>query len=116
VEEVPFASGCSGLHRWCLPPAFVFVFPAASGRGDVDSQRFYQVRHILPEFGALFVVTSGQQVHMLVEKDTATKLDRLFEINSFDIAISVAYSSNYDIANIMDIYRCVVCRCSGNLV
>lgn len=63
------------------------------------------MRHIVPEFGALFVVTSGQQVHLLVEKDTSTKLERLFEISSFDIAISVAHSSNYDVANIMDIYR-----------
>ncbi len=50
---------------------------------------------------------------MLIEKDTSTKLERLFEINSFDIAISVAYSSNYDVANIMDIYRCVPTRPQG---
>jgi hypothetical protein len=63
------------------------------------------VRHIVCEFGAVFVISSTMQVYKLVEKDTATKLQRLFQIKAFDIAISVAYSSNYDVANIMDIYR-----------
>ena len=39
------------------------------------------------------------------ERDTQTKLEDLFKKNLYTIAISLAYSSSYDIASIMDIYR-----------
>lgn len=61
--------------------------------------------HILSEWGCVFVVTASHAVYALTEKDTSTKLEHLFKIHLFDIAISLAYSSNYDYANIMDIYR-----------
>jgi hypothetical protein len=76
-----------------------------AGEASLSGQRMQLARHIVCEFGAIFVVSSSLQVYKLVEKDTATKLQRLFQIKAFDIAISVAHSSNYDVANIMDIYR-----------
>jgi len=63
------------------------------------------VTDILSEWGAIFVLTSNHTLYQLVEKDTSTKLEHLFKIHLFDIAISLAYSNNYDDANIMDIYR-----------
>ena len=80
------------------------------GGGDGDGGlggggRPQQLLQVMCEFGAVYVVTSSLQVHKLLEKDTSTKLERLFSMNYYDIAISLAESAGYDAANITDIYR-----------
>mmetsp|Transcript_12125 Transcript_12125/g.15869 ORF Transcript_12125/g.15869 Transcript_12125/m.15869 type:complete len:945 (+) Transcript_12125:71-2905(+) len=52
-----------------------------------------------------YVVTSAGAFLRLREKDTSSKLDLLFRKNLYPIAISLAYSSSYDVNAIMDIYR-----------
>lgn len=90
--------------------AFTLVPQGGASRGSDRSSSAPRrsrpgVLDILSEWGAIFVVTTNHVVYQLVEKDTATKLEHLFKIHLFDIAISLAYSNNYDDANIMDIYR-----------
>lgn len=64
-----------------------------------------EIRHVVCEFGAIFVVSSVGHVYRLTEKDTTSKLEILFRKNLYSIAISLAFSSNYDINSIMDIFR-----------
>ncbi|TMW62450.1 hypothetical protein Poli38472_005068 [Pythium oligandrum] len=64
-----------------------------------------EIRHVVCEFGAIFVVSSVGCVYRLTEKDTTSKLEILFRKNLYSIAISLAFSSNYDINSIMDIFR-----------
>jgi len=52
-----------------------------------------------------FFTTQGGTLLRLQEKDTSSKLDLLFRKNLYPIAISLAYSSSYDVGAIMDIYR-----------
>jgi hypothetical protein len=70
-----------------------------------SGERGEGVKFIFSEWGYLFAVTTDHKVLMMREKDTQTKLDDLFKKNLYTIAISLAYSSDYDIASIMDIYR-----------
>lgn len=87
--------------------AFTLV-PQSGGQrrsGSGGHRRGPVVLDILSEWGAIFVLTHNHVMYQLVEKDTATKLEHLFKIHLFDIAISLAFSNNYDYANIMDIYR-----------
>lgn len=69
-----------------------------------DGPRLSPPRHLVSEFGALFVVLADHQVFMVTELDTATKLEGLLKRDAFDVAISVAYSSNFDRASIVEIY------------
>ncbi|CAH0489826.1 unnamed protein product [Peronospora farinosa] len=64
-----------------------------------------EVRHVVCEFGAIFVVSSMGHVYRLCEKDTTSKLEILFRKNLYSIAISLAFSSNYDVNSIIDIFR-----------
>ncbi|DAZ95770.1 TPA: hypothetical protein N0F65_010272 [Lagenidium giganteum] len=64
-----------------------------------------EIRHVVCEFGAIFVVSSVGHIYRLTEKDTTSKLEILFRKNLYSIAISLAFSSNYDINSIMDIFR-----------
>ncbi|KAF4318486.1 hypothetical protein BBO99_00007163 [Phytophthora kernoviae] len=64
-----------------------------------------EVRHVVCEFGAIFVVSSMGHVYRLSEKDTTSKLEILFRKNLYSIAISLAFSSNYDVNSIIDIFR-----------
>ncbi|KAF0695239.1 Aste57867_13931 [Aphanomyces stellatus] len=64
-----------------------------------------EIRHVVSEFGAVFVLSSLGYVYRLTEKDTASKLDILFRKHLYSIAISLAFSSNYDLTSIMDIFR-----------
>ncbi|EQC28136.1 hypothetical protein SDRG_14094 [Saprolegnia diclina VS20] len=85
------------------------ALPGASSRNVVATRFGYEeveeIRHVVSEFGAVFVVTSFGSVYRLSEKDTASKLSILFDKNLYPIAISLAFSSNYDLSSIMDIFR-----------
>ncbi|KAH9095721.1 hypothetical protein LEN26_017769 [Aphanomyces euteiches] len=85
---------------------------ASSGSSSGPSSRFAglvdeteEIRHVVCEFGAVFVQSSLGYVYRLTEKDTASKLDILFRKHLYSIAISLAFSSNYDLTSIMDIFR-----------
>ncbi|KAJ0409947.1 hypothetical protein P43SY_005841 [Pythium insidiosum] len=76
---------------------------APGARFGLDDRE--EIRHVVCEFGAIFVVSSIGCVYRLTEKDTTSKLEILFRKNLYSIAISLAFSSNYDINSIMDIFR-----------
>jgi hypothetical protein len=42
---------------------------------------------------------------MMINRDTAAKLELLYRKNLYPVAISLAYASDYDVGAIMDIYR-----------
>jgi hypothetical protein len=63
------------------------------------------VRYILCEWGSIFLMTSANEVWELKEKDVETKLQELFKKNFYGLAITLANTSEYDSANICDIYR-----------
>ena len=63
------------------------------------------VRYILCEWGSIFLMTSANEVWELKEKDVETKLQELFKKNLYGLAITLANTSEYDSANICDIYR-----------
>ncbi|OQR92954.1 vacuolar protein sorting-associated protein [Thraustotheca clavata] len=85
------------------------ALPGSTSRNVVATRFGYEeveeIRHVVSEFGAVFVVTSFGSVYRLSEKDTASKLSILFDKNLYPIAISLAFSSNYDLSSIMDIFR-----------
>lgn len=45
------------------------------------------------------------KIYQLEEKDTQTKLETLFKINLYDVAINLAQTQNYDPSSVADIYR-----------
>jgi len=63
------------------------------------------VRYTLCEWGSIFLMTSANEVWELKEKDVETKLQELFKKNLYGLAITLANTSEYDSANICDIYR-----------
>uniref|UniRef100_M4BQ08 Vacuolar protein sorting-associated protein 11 homolog n=1 Tax=Hyaloperonospora arabidopsidis (strain Emoy2) TaxID=559515 RepID=M4BQ08_HYAAE len=83
--------------------------PLASNSRTADARfgldEMEEVRHVVCEFGAIFVVSSMGHVYRLSEKDTTSKLEILFRKNLYSIAISLAFSSNYDVNSIIDIFR-----------
>jgi vacuolar protein sorting-associated protein 11 len=91
--------GPSGTRR----TASVSNARAPGARFGLDDME--EIRHVVCEFGAIFVVSSVGCVYRLTEKDTTSKLEILFRKNLYSIAISLAFSSNYDINSIMDIFR-----------
>ncbi|RHY25934.1 hypothetical protein DYB32_008003 [Aphanomyces invadans] len=77
----------------------------AGGGGRFGDDAAEEIRHVVSEFGAVFVLSSLGYVYRLMEIDTTSKLDILFRKHLYSIAISLAFSSNYDLTSIMDIFR-----------
>ncbi|RHX98320.1 hypothetical protein DYB36_014437, partial [Aphanomyces astaci] len=75
------------------------------GGGRFGDDAAEEIRHVVSEFGAVFVQSSLGYVYRLLEVDTTSKLDILFRKHLYSIAISLAFSSNYDLTSIMDIFR-----------
>lgn len=92
-----------GARRPPLPQGSSRGSTAPGARFGLDDME--EIRHVVCEFGAIFVVSSVGHVYRLSEKDTTSKLEILFRKNLYSIAISLAFSSNYDINSIMDIFR-----------
>ena len=73
---------------------------------DCDFVVGYQtVRYMLCEWGSIFIVTSANVIIELKEKGVEAKLQDLFKQNMYSLAITLANTSEYDSANICDIYR-----------
>ena len=61
---------------------------------------------VICEWGSVYVLAKkGEQLWQLSEKDTQSKLDILFKKNSYEIAIDLAQSSQYDKEGVIDIIR-----------
>jgi len=76
----------------------------AAGKGPPASD-LGGVRNVLAEWGRLHIVTGSGVVMQLREHDTPSKLDMLFRLNRFDVAIQLASTSGYDAGSIVDIFR-----------
>jgi vacuolar protein sorting-associated protein 11 len=65
-----------------------------------------RVMGLLAEGGVAYVVTTQGPVFRLREKDITAKLKLLVDdMKLYGVAIKLAYSSNYDVAKIMEIYK-----------
>lgn len=63
-----------------------------------------EVKAVITEWGAFYILTEDKQVHHLDEKDLQTKLSLLFKKNLYDVAIRIASSQKYDSERLIDIY------------
>ena len=91
-----------------LLPSFSTLFlhlPPTNPLPSAFSGPFTDITHVLSEWGSIILITGDNTIHQLEERDTASKLEMLFKKNLYVMAISLAYSSNYDEASITEIYR-----------
>ncbi|KAI8328773.1 hypothetical protein BC941DRAFT_444279 [Chlamydoabsidia padenii] len=63
------------------------------------------IRGIFCEWNALWVVGLDGKLYRLDEKDTPTKLEILFKLNLYVLAINLAHMQKYDDASIADIFK-----------
>lgn len=63
-----------------------------------------EIKAVITEWGAFYIITEDKQVHHLDEKDLQTKLSMLFKKNLYNIAITIASGQNYDSDRLIDIY------------
>lgn len=71
----------------------------------VFSAQMERIVAVFIEFGTCFIVTEDNVVHHLNEKDLQSKLELLYQRNSFDIAIRIAQSQQLDNDTLAGIYR-----------
>lgn len=55
--------------------------------------------------GLAFILTDRGALLRLRERDTTSKLELLFRKNLYPMAISLAYASDHDVSEILEIYR-----------
>jgi hypothetical protein len=60
---------------------------------------------VVPAWGAAWVLAPGGALLRLSERATSAKLDDLFRLNLFDVAIGIARSAGYDAAALVDMHR-----------
>ncbi|CAM9107763.1 unnamed protein product, partial [Scytosiphon promiscuus] len=71
------------------------IVPAGSGNGSVGGSGE----------GLAFILTDRNALLRLRERDTSSKLELLFRKNLYPMAISLAYASDHDVSEILEIYR-----------
>lgn len=60
---------------------------------------------VLPEWGSLYILTTGGSLSQLIEKDLQSKLTVLFKKNLYDVAVRMAKCQQYDSQALIDIFR-----------
>ncbi|KAI9309494.1 hypothetical protein BJ944DRAFT_172889 [Cunninghamella echinulata] len=63
------------------------------------------IRNVLCEWNAIWIVGFDGKIYRLDEKDTPTKLEILFKLNLYVLAINLAHMQKYDDASIADIFK-----------
>ncbi|KAI8092579.1 uncharacterized protein BX664DRAFT_364524 [Halteromyces radiatus] len=63
------------------------------------------IRGVFCEWNSLWVVGLDGKLYRLDEKDTPTKLEILFKLNLYVLAINLAHMQKYDDASIADIFK-----------
>ncbi|KAI8066851.1 hypothetical protein BC940DRAFT_326494 [Gongronella butleri] len=63
------------------------------------------IRGVFCEWNGIWVVGHDGKVYRLDEKDTPTKLEILFKLNLYVLAINLAHMQKYDAASIADIFK-----------
>ena len=109
-RSLPF-TGAKRLLRWCHGYLVVVStdsqatsVPGGAGGAKMQTvtvcdpdnkfiaykRSFEDVRHVLYEWGSLFVVAGSGKVYQLMEKDFESKMETLFKKYRFEIAINLA--------------------------
>ncbi|ORX60289.1 hypothetical protein DM01DRAFT_1361468 [Hesseltinella vesiculosa] len=63
------------------------------------------IRGVFCEWNAIWIVGHDSKLYRLEEKDTPTKLEILFKLNLYMLAINLAHMQKYDAASIADIFK-----------
>ncbi|KAI9491576.1 hypothetical protein BDB00DRAFT_766754 [Zychaea mexicana] len=63
------------------------------------------IRGVFCEWNSVWIVGMDGKVHHLDEKDTPTKLEILFKLNLYVLAINLAHMQKYDDASIAEIFK-----------
>ncbi|CAO3609654.1 unnamed protein product [Cunninghamella blakesleeana] len=63
------------------------------------------IRNVLCEWNSIWIVGFDGKLYRLDEKDTPTKLEILFKLNLYVLAINLAHMQKYDDASIADIFK-----------
>ncbi|KAI9312216.1 hypothetical protein BX666DRAFT_1866701 [Dichotomocladium elegans] len=63
------------------------------------------IRGVFCEWNSVWIVGTDGKVYYLNEKDTPTKLEILFKLNLYMLAINLAHSQKYDDASIAEIFK-----------
>ncbi|VVC44962.1 Zinc finger, RING-type,WD40-repeat-containing domain,Vacuolar protein sorting protein 11, C- [Cinara cedri] len=64
-----------------------------------------EILSVLPEWGSLYILTTGGNLSQLIEKDLQSKLTVLFKKNLYDVAVRMAKCQQYDSQALIDIFR-----------
>jgi hypothetical protein len=67
--------------------------------------KFDPILELVHQWGCLFVVTEGNNVFQLSEKELTAKMEMLFKKNLYQIALALAQSSNSEESFLMEIYE-----------
>lgn len=71
----------------------------------VFSSFIQEVKAVLSEWGAFYILGGDNEIYHLDEKDLQSKLSLLFKKNLYDISIRIAKSQQYDSDGLIDIFR-----------
>ncbi|GLV44930.1 Vacuolar protein sorting 11 [Carabus blaptoides fortunei] len=71
----------------------------------VFSSLIQEVKAVLSEWGAFYILGGDNEIYHLDEKDLQSKLTLLFKKNFYDISIRIAKSQQYDSDGLIDIFR-----------
>ncbi|CDH55166.1 vacuolar membrane protein [Lichtheimia corymbifera JMRC:FSU:9682] len=63
------------------------------------------IRGVFCEWNSVWIVGTDGKIYHLDEKDTPTKLEILFKLNLYVLAINLAHSQKYDDASIAEIFK-----------
>ena len=95
VAEVNEQDGTDVCNVYDLENQFV-----AASNGFVGG-----IRRVFYEWDSVVVLTMDDRIWRLKEKDTAAKLEKLYERNLYEVAAELAKSSGYDRHKVSEIYR-----------
>lgn len=63
-----------------------------------------EILSVLPEWGSLYILTTGGNLSQMIEKDLQSKLTVLFKKNLYDVAVRMAKCQHYDSQALSDIF------------
>lgn len=86
------------------PPSNHITILDIQNKFIVFSMPLEEIKAVVTEWGAFYIITEDKQVHHLDEKDLQSKLTLLFKKNLYDVAIRIASSQQYDTEGLIDIY------------
>uniref|UniRef100_A0A6B2KXR1 Vacuolar protein sorting-associated protein 11 homolog n=1 Tax=Arcella intermedia TaxID=1963864 RepID=A0A6B2KXR1_9EUKA len=101
VDQSPNNPKLNTIAIYHLPPS----------TGDVENKfiayngSFQNVSHVVCEWNQIIVIQEDGNIFRLIEKDIQTKLELLFRRSLYQVALDMAFSSNYDSNSIVEIIK-----------